>query len=58
MTQQRDESAKESAKSNSPTDDTRETGDPGRTPGAAEGDEATVDESLRQQEDGEKPAVK
>ncbi len=58
MTQQRDESAKESAKSNSPTDDARETGDPGRTPGTAEGDEATVDESLRQQEDGEKPAAK
>ncbi len=50
MTQQRDESAKESAKSNSPTDDTRETGDPGRTPGAAEGDEATVDEALEQHE--------
>jgi hypothetical protein len=28
------------------------TGDPGRTPGKAEGDEETVDESLRQKEDG------
>jgi hypothetical protein len=26
------------------------TGDPGRTPGKAEGDEETVDESLRKQE--------
>ena len=28
----------------------KQTGDPGRTPGAAEGDEDTVDESLRQKE--------
>ncbi|HUQ32378.1 MAG TPA: hypothetical protein VM095_09670 [Pyrinomonadaceae bacterium] len=27
-----------------------ETGDPGRTPGMAEGDEETVDESLREKE--------
>lgn len=27
-----------------------ETGDPGRTPGKAEGDEETVDESLREKE--------
>jgi hypothetical protein len=27
-----------------------QSGDPGRTPGAAEGDEETVDESLRQKE--------
>ena len=27
-----------------------QTGDPGRTPGKAEGDEETVDESLRQKE--------
>ena len=29
------------------------TGDPGRTPGKAEGDEQTVDESLRRQEGGQ-----
>lgn len=29
-----------------------QTGDPGRTPGKAEGDEQTVDESLRQKENG------
>jgi hypothetical protein len=28
----------------------KQTGDPGRTPGTAEGDEQTVDESLRQKE--------
>ncbi|HEY1402717.1 MAG TPA: hypothetical protein VGB05_01180 [Pyrinomonadaceae bacterium] len=28
----------------------RQSGDPGRTPGTAEGDEETVDESLRQKE--------
>ena len=28
-----------------------ETGDPGRTPGTAEGDEQTVEEDLRRQED-------
>jgi len=27
-----------------------ETGDPGRTPGTAEGDEQTIDEDLRRQE--------
>ncbi len=30
------------------TDSTKQSGDPGRTPGSAEGDEQTVDESLRQ----------
>jgi len=29
-----------------------QTGDPGRTPGKAEGDEQTVDESLRRKENG------
>ena len=29
-----------------------QTGDPGRTPGKAEGDEETVDESLRRQGNG------
>lgn len=28
----------------------KQSGDPGRTPGTAEGDEQTVDESLRQKE--------
>jgi hypothetical protein len=28
----------------------KQSGDPGRTPGTAEGDEETVDESLRQKE--------
>jgi hypothetical protein len=28
----------------------KQTGDPGRTPGTAEGDEETVDESIRQKE--------
>ncbi|MBA2647625.1 MAG: hypothetical protein H0U81_12585 [Pyrinomonadaceae bacterium] len=30
------------------TDSAKQSGDPGRTPGSAEGDEQTVDESLRQ----------
>lgn len=30
--------------------DDNETGDPGRTPGTAEGDEQTIDEDLRRQE--------
>lgn len=30
-----------------------QSGDPGRTPGTAEGDEQTVDESLRQQDEGQ-----
>lgn len=30
--------------------DENETGDPGRTPGTAEGDEQTIDEDLRRQE--------
>lgn len=32
------------------TDKQEESGDPGRTPGKAEGDEETVDESLRNRE--------
>jgi len=31
-------------------DSEKQSGDPGRTPGTAEGDEDTVDESLRQKE--------
>ena len=30
-----------------------QTGDPGRTPGTAEGDEETIDESLKQHENDE-----
>lgn len=33
-------------KNNTPT----ESGDPGRTPGSAEGDEETIDEDIRQKE--------
>ncbi|HVF86760.1 MAG TPA: hypothetical protein VM866_04185 [Pyrinomonadaceae bacterium] len=36
------------------TDSAKQSGDPGRTPGSAEGDEQTVDESLRQKEGGVK----
>ncbi len=36
------------------TDSAKQSGDPGRTPGSAEGDEQTVDESLRQKESGAK----
>lgn len=32
----------------------KESGDPGRTPGKAEGDEETVDESLQQKEGSKK----
>jgi hypothetical protein len=38
-----------SASSNSSNDEPQ-SGDPGRTPGSAEGDEATVDEDLREKE--------
>jgi hypothetical protein len=34
-------------------DDENQTGDPGRTPGTAEGDEQTVDEDLREKENDE-----
>ena len=34
----------------SPGGSEKQSGDPGRTPGTAEGDEETVDESLRQKE--------
>ena len=33
--------------------DENQTGDPGRTPGTAEGDEQTVDEDLREKENDE-----
>jgi hypothetical protein len=35
------------------SDDESQTGDPGRTPGTAEGDEQTVDEDLREKEKDE-----
>jgi hypothetical protein len=35
------------------SDDENQTGDPGRTPGTAEGDEQTVDEDLREKENDE-----
>ncbi|HEV7378137.1 MAG TPA: hypothetical protein VGN95_25880 [Pyrinomonadaceae bacterium] len=35
------------------SDDENQTGDPGRTPGMAEGDEQTVDEDLREKEKDE-----
>jgi hypothetical protein len=38
-----------SASSNSPNNESQ-SGDPGRTPGSAEGDEATIDEDLRDKE--------
>lgn len=41
--------ASDSNKGSAPTK-TEQTGDPGRTPGSAEGDEETVDESLAQKE--------
>jgi hypothetical protein len=36
------------------TESAKQSGDPGRTPGSAEGDEQTVDESLRQKESTKK----
>jgi hypothetical protein len=41
---------KKSRTGESSTDDESQTGDPGRTPGTAEGDEQTVDEDLRRRE--------
>ena len=41
---------RDSAKDSEPKADTIETGDPGRTPGSAEGDEETIDEDIRQKE--------
>jgi hypothetical protein len=40
------------AGANAESESKSQTGDPGRTPGKAEGDEQTVDESLRQKENG------
>ncbi len=36
------------------TESAKQSGDPGRTPGSADGDEQTVDETLRQKEGGAK----
>ncbi|MBA2339064.1 MAG: hypothetical protein H0V88_01600 [Pyrinomonadaceae bacterium] len=43
----RDEKPKSDSTS---ADNLKQSGDPGRTPGTAEGDEETVDESLREKE--------
>ena len=40
----------DSAKKDGETKDLNESGDPGRTPGSAEGDEETVDEDIREKE--------
>jgi hypothetical protein len=47
--EERDEQKKSRTGESSNNDESR-TGDPGRTPGTAEGDEQTVDEDLRRQE--------
>ena len=47
--EERDEQTKSRSAAASKGDE-NETGDPGRTPGTAEGDEQTVDEDLRRQE--------
>lgn len=47
--EERDDQKKSQSKGSSNNDD-EQTGDPGRTPGTAEGDEQTVDEDLRRQE--------
>ena len=43
----RNDSADENEKNKTTTE---ESGDPGRTPGAAEGDEETIDEDIREKE--------
>lgn len=49
MTEQK--RAEDTAKDQDPTmDNVNESGDPGRTPDKAEGDEETVEESLRQKD--------
>jgi hypothetical protein len=47
--EERDEQKKSGSNESSNNDESR-TGDPGRTPGTAEGDEQTVDEDLRRRE--------
>ena len=48
MTNQEERDDQKKSKGSSTSDD-EETGDPGRTPGTAEGDEQTIDEDLRRQ---------
>ncbi len=49
MTNQEERDDQKKSKSEGPsTSDDDQTGDPGRTPGTAEGDEQTIDEDLRQ----------
>ncbi len=51
MTNQEERDDQKKSKSEgSSTSDESETGDPGRTPGTAEGDEQTIDEDLRRRE--------
>lgn len=56
MTNQEERDDQEKSRSEgSSTNDDDQTGDPGRTPGTAEGDEQTIDEELRRRENqGEK----
>ncbi len=44
------EAANKDDKNKTPTTESSNSGDPGRTPGAAEGDEQTVDEDIREKE--------
>lgn len=53
MANQEERDDQKKSESQSSTGDETETGDPGRTPGIAEGDEQTVDEDLRRQESTE-----
>ena len=50
--QQQDRQRAATAGAGSESESKAQTVDPGRTPGKAEGDEETVDESLRQKENG------
>ncbi len=47
---QENEKSKSTASGGEKSSATKETGGPGRTPGKAEGDEETVEESLRQRD--------
>jgi hypothetical protein len=48
--EERDDQKSRSAAASASKDGENETGDPGRTPGTAEGDEQTIDEDLRLRE--------
>ncbi len=55
MAEEKNKSDKKAAsQSGDSTDNQNQTGDPGRTPGMAEGDEETVDESLREKQGKDK----